>query len=200
MPGLYDSQSIDIIEINEDPFNNFYDILEKHINGETNIEDIIVPTTKIAASDWARQLLRIENENDFLSGEYKIKQIEKYIKPVTDRIERNNRIGEFIRIKLLDFLEDIKEQSINFPDIGTITAKKISDKIDYDSIEDSEDLAKKLYNDDETKQFVKVTYSLNKKAISDYFKNNGKIPQTLSPIDVKKDQGKGLSFRKFKND
>lgn len=158
-----------IEQMEEVEFEDFYSKIEEFVGKD---DHSISPDTKIDARKWLHAITKIEDENDFLKGEYIPALEEKYVIPVKKKIERNKETIEFLRGGLLDFLKNSGENKVSFPDIATISLSKVAANLLYP--DDEKSLAEKLAADNSP--FIKIKYELDKKKIKEEFNRTEKSP------------------------
>lgn len=162
---------IDIDKADEVELDEFFDQIKSLMdNGE---ESRILPDDRLSARKWLLAILRYEEEANYLKETYKEALIEKYIDPIDKKISTINKSILYLKDGLLQFLKNADQKSVNFPDLGTITKFDGQDKIIYP--DDEASLAESLAASGENK-LVNVKYTLNKRAISDMYKQTGELP------------------------
>jgi len=157
--------------LEEENFDDFFEELEKMVEDPDEIT--ISPDSKIDSRKWVSAYIRLAEEIDFLKNEYIPHLTEKFIAPSKNKIERIKEQQDAIKGGLQDFLEDLGEKKINFPELGTVFLKATQKKIIYP--EDESAYAEKLMAEG-NKDYIVTTAKLNKKKISQEFKDTGKLP------------------------
>jgi phage host-nuclease inhibitor protein Gam len=163
--ALIDIDKIDEVELDEF-FQQIHSLME---SGDSKI----LPDDRLSARKWLLAVLRYESEIDYLKNEYKTALLEKYISPVDKKIGALGKSVSYLKDGLLQFLRNADQKSVNFPDLGTITQFDGQDKIVYP--DDEAALAEALLASGQN-QFVTTKYAINKKAISEHYKQTGEIP------------------------
>lgn len=162
---------IDIEKADEVELEEFFNQIKSLMDGGE--ESKVLPDDRLSARKWLLAMLRYEQEAEYLKETYKEALIEKYIDPIDKKISAINKSISYLKDGLLQFLKNADQKSVNFPDLGTITKFDGQDKILYP--DDESALAESLNAAGETK-LVNVKYTLNKKAISDMYKQTGELP------------------------
>jgi len=180
-----------IEEVDNEVLNQVYAKIQQAQDNEEE-EDDIVPTDRLSARSWVLSYVRLEEEVEFLENEYITELKKKYIEPVEDKIIQHKKSQDFIKYILLKFLNNIDRDNAQFPDLRTVSKKKSTDKVVYPS--DEKDFARNVFeNDPEKKDFIKLTFGLDKAKIKEYYKENGEYP--FNEITTEKTT-ESISFRK----
>lgn len=163
---------LDLENIDEVEFEEFFEQIHSHLHGDEEME-ATCPDGKIEARKWLAALIRLEDKMDYLKNDYKKYLKKRYLDPVDKKVLQLDSSREFLREGLLQYLIDAEERNINFPDIGTVSKVKAKKKIIYPDDESS--FAETLHESGQD-EFVKTKYSIDKTAISKYFKGSGQLP------------------------
>lgn len=168
-----------ITEVEVESFDELYESIESNLGGD---DDVVVepPDSRLSARKWILAYQHLEDEIEYYKKEYIPSLEEKYIKPVKKEIEKHERQMGFIKSKLVEFLDNVGETTVKFPDLATMSKTTTADKIIYPKNE--KELAETLHKNGET-DFVRVSYALDKKAIGDHFKKNKKVPISDTSIE-----------------
>jgi len=180
---------LNLEEVDELSIEQLYQDVEQKLDDEKSV--VIPPGTHNVARNWVYAHQKLGAEVDRLKDEYIPFLMERYIKPVKDKIERHKNAQEIIKEGLKDFLNNIQETKVNFPDLATVYMQKGSEKIVYP--ENEEELAKSLH--EVGSDYVRVSTSLNKSKISSDYKETGKLP--IPELSIEKTESE-VRFRKAK--
>ena len=167
-----DFKKFGIEETDDQEFIDFFDQVEAHIGGDSDIPAVAPPDSQINARNWLLSVVKVDKDIDYFNDVYIPKLMERYINPVKEKIESLNKTKDFLRRGIRDFMEAAQEKKVVFPEIATVTAIAATVEIVYP--EDEKEFAKKLHQDDS--EYIRVTPSLDKKKIKEEFKKTGKIP------------------------
>lgn len=142
---------------------------------DTEKEAQISPDSKLSARSWALAYAHLDAENNRLK-EYQKYLEERYIKPVKDNVERNEKAQDIIKGGIKQFLDNAEEDSVKFPDVGTFAKYSPPDSIVYP--EDEESFAKEIAETGsaEEKSLIRAKFCLDKKAIKAAYKETSKLP------------------------
>lgn len=180
---------LDLEEVDEILVEDLYESMESTMEAEDG--KIIPPDSKNQARGWVVTHQKLADEIERLQKEYIPFLMDRYIKPVKDKIEKHERVQELLREGLMEFLENIEETKVNFPDVATVYIQKAGEKIIYP--EDEKAFAEKLGN--ENSKFVRKTFALDKTKIKKAYKENKKLP--LDDLSIEKTDAE-VRFRRAK--
>ena len=172
MKTTKESLSLNIEDIDEVEFDEFFEQIHQHLEEDENSASV-APADRIEARKWAIASLRMKDEIEFLDKKYKTHLQEKYLEPVDKKIRKMQESIAFVEEGLLKFLKSSGEKRVSFPDIGTVSKVKSKKKIIYP--EDENSFAENLRSSGD-EDFVNMKYTINKKAISKYLKDKGELP------------------------
>jgi len=184
--------TIDLEKAEEIELDDFFNQIHSLMDSEENSR--ILPDDRLSARKWLLAILHYEKEVNFLKDEYKSALISKYIYPIDKKIEQLEKSQSYLRDGLLQFLKNADQKNVNFPDLGTVTRVDGTDKIIYPEDEAAFAEALRASGND---QFINVKYSLNKKAIGEFYKDHGEFPVSGLSTEKKSDS---IRIRKAENE
>jgi hypothetical protein len=163
-------EAINDMEVED--FSLFYEKIKSVLDNDQEEGPAIRPDSKIDARDWVMAYIKAEEEIKWIKEELIPELTKKYIEPSKSKIEKLKRAQEFIKDGIFDFLKSIGEKKISFPELATFSQAKVPAKIIYP--DDENELVEKLVETESN--FIKKSFSLDKKKILEHFRNTGEIP------------------------
>lgn len=172
-------QKFELEEVDQVEFDKLYEKIQEYSEKKEDGARIIPPDTHMSARDWVYAFMKLDSEIDRLKDEYIPALTDRYIKPVREKIQRHEDTKEILKAGLKEFLDNIKETKVNFPDVATVYIQAASEKLIYP--DDEVELANKLGKDSE---FVRMKVELDKKKIMDSYKQTKILPSEEIQVEI----------------
>jgi len=155
-------------------FSDFYDKVKELMTDEGDEEEgvVICPDSKLDARNWVFAFVKMKEEIDFLKGDLIPALTEKYIKPSREKIEQLETAQGFVKSGLFEFLRQIGEKKVSFPELATVSEAKGQPKVIYP--EDEGAFLAMLVEQDS--DYIINKPSIDKKRILDEWKKTEELP------------------------
>lgn len=185
---------LNLEEVDSNEVESLYNLILPLENTPEKVAEI-APNSKLAARSWVMAYAHLDERNDWLK-EYQSHLEKRYILPIKEEMEKNETAKTIIKSGIKSFLDNAEEDSVKFPDIGTVSRFNPPISIVYP--ENEEEFAKKIYEtgEDSEKKFVRVKYSFDKNAVKSEHKETGKLP--INGIETEKNEPT-VRFQKAKS-
>lgn len=157
-----------------DDFADFYDKLKGFMESDEDDDEMVVicPDTALDARNWVFAFVKMKEEIEFLKKAYIPALMEKYIKPSKDKIEQLEAAQGFVKSGLFEFLRQIGEKKVSFPDLATVSESKTQPKVIYP--EDEKAFLEMLV--EKGSDYVVKKPSIDKKRILAEYKASEELP------------------------
>lgn len=153
----------------QDLINQLTDLI-----GEEEPDRSFSPQSKLEASRWLKAYLKIQEEQDWLKDEYLVQRMQEVIDPIKKKLSSMDQQKDIIKSGLMEFIQEHNDgEKVSFPDLGTAYVSKSQPKLLYPK--DENGLIEKLIKQGD-KRYVVEKYSLDKKKLLQYYKDNNEVP------------------------